>query len=39
MLRRKKLSRKANKRNFTRKASKLNGKNIPKVVARGGIRL
>lgn len=39
MLRRKKLTPKANRKNFTRKASKVNGKNIPKIVSRGGIRL
>lgn len=39
MLKRKKLSRKANKRSFTKKAIKTNTKNIPSVAARGGIRL
>ena len=39
MLKRKKLSKKANKRSFTKKALKTNTKNVPAVAARGGIRL
>lgn len=39
MLKRKKLTRKANKKSFTKKALMTNSKNLPAVTSRGGIRL
>lgn len=39
MLKRKKLTKKANKKQFSNTAAYTNSKNLPKVVSRGGIRL